>query len=222
MDNSLSPRFVGIDLHKHFAVVAAVNAQQRLVLPPTRRIDLDEFPAWAPTHLYPTDVVVLEATSNAWWLYDLIAPLVQRVVIANALQVKWIAHAAVKTDKHDAVRLAKLLAANLIPEVWVPPLTSANSVPSSPIVAPWSNSAPPSRTASTAFSIAITLTRPLATSLPTTTAIGGSPSTFHLPNGCAPTRTSLPSTTSNISWPTWTPNSPASAPSRPGTSSCRS
>lgn len=122
MDNSLTPRFVGIDLHKHFAVVAAVNAQQRLVLPPTRPIDLDDFPAWASTHLYPTDVVVLEATGNAWWLYDLLAPLVQRVVVANSLQVKWIAHAAVKTDKHDAVRLAKLLAANLIPEVWVPPL----------------------------------------------------------------------------------------------------
>jgi len=121
MDNSLTPRFVGIDLHKHFAVVAAVNAQQRLVLPPTRPIDLDEFPAWASTHLYPTDVVVLEATSNAWWLYDLLAPRVQRVVVANPLQVKWIAHAAVKTDKHDAIRLAKLLAANLIPEVWVPP-----------------------------------------------------------------------------------------------------
>ena len=121
MDNSLTPRFVGIDLHKHFAVVAAVNAQQRLVLPPTHPIDLDDFPAWASTHLYPTDVVVLEATSNAWWLYDLLAPLVQRVVVANPLQVKWIAHATVKTDIHDAVRLAKLLAANLIPEVWVPP-----------------------------------------------------------------------------------------------------
>jgi len=96
MDNSLTPRFVGIDLHKHFAVVAAVNAQQRLVLPPTRPIDLDDFPAWASTHLYPTDVVVLEATGNAWWLCDLLAPLVQRVVVANSLQVKWIAHAAVK------------------------------------------------------------------------------------------------------------------------------
>jgi len=121
MDNSPATRFVGIDLHKRFVVVAAVNARQQVVLPPTRRIDLDEFPTWAQTHLYLTDAVVLEATGNAWWLYDIVAPLVQRAVVANSLQVKWIANAAVKTDKHDAVRLAKLLAANLIPEVWVPP-----------------------------------------------------------------------------------------------------
>lgn len=100
---------------------AAVNAQQQIVLLPTRRIDLDDFPAWAQTHLRSTDVVVLESTSNAWWLYDIIAPLVACCVVANPLKVKWIANAAVKTDKQDALRLAKLLAANLIPTVWVLP-----------------------------------------------------------------------------------------------------
>lgn len=121
MDNSPVTRFVGIDLHKHFVVVAAVDARQQVILPPTRRIDLDDFPAWAQSHLSPNDAVALESTGNAWWLYDLIAPLVARAVVANSLQVKWIANAAAKSDKHDAIRLAKLLAANLIPEVWVPP-----------------------------------------------------------------------------------------------------
>lgn len=121
MENAQITRFVGIDLHKHFAVVAAVDAQQQLVLKPTGRIRLDDWPAWAATHLGPHDAVVVEATGNAWWCYDIVAPLVGRAVVANPLQVKWIAAAAVKTDKHDAVKLAKLLAANLIPEVWVPP-----------------------------------------------------------------------------------------------------
>jgi transposase len=114
-------RFVGIDLHKHFVVVAGVDAQQQLVLKPSDRISLDDWGAWAATHLGPQDAVVVEATSNAWWCYDLVAPVVGRAVVANPLQVKWIAAAAVKTDKQDAVKLAKLLAANLIPEVWVPP-----------------------------------------------------------------------------------------------------
>jgi transposase len=122
MDKTLLvTRFVGIDLHKHFVVVAAVNAQQQILLKPTRRIDLDDFPAWAAAHLGPQDAVVLEATGNAWWCYDHVVPLAGRTVVANPLQVKWIAAAAVKTDKHDALKLAKLLAANLIPEVWVPP-----------------------------------------------------------------------------------------------------
>jgi transposase len=113
-------RCVGIDLHKHFVVVAAVDAAQQVLLKP-RRIDLDDFPAWAEAHLGSEDAVVLEATGNAWYLYDLLVPLVGRCVVANPLQVKWIAAAAVKTDPQDAMRLAKLLAANLIPEVWVPP-----------------------------------------------------------------------------------------------------
>ena len=121
MSDSGITRFVGVDLHKHFAVVAAVDAQQQLVLKPSSRIALDDWPAWAATHLAPQDAVVVEATSNAWWCYDIVAPVVGRAVVANPLQVKWIAAAAVKTDKHDAVKLAKLLAANLIPEVWVPP-----------------------------------------------------------------------------------------------------
>jgi len=115
-------RFVGVDLHKHFAVTAAVDAQQVVVRRPSRHIHLDAWPAWVAQHLTPQDAVVLEATGNAWWCYDIVAPQVGRCVVANALQVRWIAGAAVKTDRRDALKLARLLAANLIPEVWVPPV----------------------------------------------------------------------------------------------------
>jgi hypothetical protein len=77
--------FVGIDLHKHFVVVAAVDVAQQVLLKP-RRIDLDDFPAWAEAHLGPKDAAVLEATGNAWYVYDLLAPLVGRCVVANPLQ----------------------------------------------------------------------------------------------------------------------------------------
>jgi len=113
-------RFVGLDLHKEYGVVAAVDARQQVLLKP-RRISLDDLTEWAEGHLGPEDAVVLEATGNAWFVYDLLAPRVGRCVVANPLQVKWIAAAAVKTDSHDALRLAKLLSANLVPEVWVPP-----------------------------------------------------------------------------------------------------
>jgi transposase len=45
---------------------------------------------------------------------------VARVIIANPLQVKAIAHARIKTDKIDAGVLASLRAADFLPEVWVP------------------------------------------------------------------------------------------------------
>ena len=50
----------------------------------------------------------------------LMAPHVRRMVIANPLQVRAIAHAKVKTDKIDAVVLAKLHSAGFLPEVWQP------------------------------------------------------------------------------------------------------
>jgi transposase len=87
-----------------------------------RRISLEKFNAWAKAKLLPTDDVVIEATTNAWYIYDLVLPLVNRVAVAHPPQVKWIAEARVKTDRHDVLRLAHLLAAGLIPEVWVPPI----------------------------------------------------------------------------------------------------
>jgi transposase len=46
---------------------------------------------------------------------------VERVVVANPAKVKQIANARVKTDVRDTFILARLLAANLVPDVWVPP-----------------------------------------------------------------------------------------------------
>jgi transposase len=113
-------RFVALDLHKRYVMVGAVNARQEVVLRP-QRVELVAFEGWARKHLRPTDEVVLEATSNAWYIYDLLQPLVVRVVVANPYAVKLIAASLVKTDRRDTLVLARLLAANLIPEVWVPP-----------------------------------------------------------------------------------------------------
>jgi transposase len=114
-------RYVAFDVHKSYVMVAAVNAAQEVVLPP-RRIPFSRFESWITTHLKPADQVVLEATTNAWYVHDVLEPLVARVVVAHPYRVKLIAAAAVKTDKKDTLALAKLLAANLIPAVWVPPL----------------------------------------------------------------------------------------------------
>jgi transposase len=114
-------RFLALDLHKHYLVVGGVNFRQEIVLNP-RRISLEKFPAWARANLKPTDALVLEATTNAWDIYDQVLPLAGKMVVAHPPKVKWIAEARVKTDRHDVLRLAHLLAADLIPEVWVPPV----------------------------------------------------------------------------------------------------
>jgi transposase len=67
----------------------------------------------------PTDRVVLEATGNALAIARILEPHVGEVVFAHAKQVRAISHARVKTDKIDAKVLADLLAAGLIPAVWI-------------------------------------------------------------------------------------------------------
>ena len=114
-------RYVALDIHKHYSVIGAVDREGRVVLHPVRdeHADLEE---WLKKSLQASDHVVFESTTNAWYVYDLLAPLVERVVVANPIKVKQIASARVKTDVRDTLILARLLAANLVPDVWVPPV----------------------------------------------------------------------------------------------------
>ena len=125
MSNPILPpscsRFLAVDLHKDYVVVGGVNPQLQTVLSP-RPIRFPAWPKWAAANLKPTDILVIESTSNAWDFYDQVSPLVAKVVVANPRLVKLISAGRVKTDKIDTMALARLLAANLIPEVWVPPI----------------------------------------------------------------------------------------------------
>jgi len=113
-------RYIAIDIHKHYLMIGGIDAHKRIVLQP-RRIELHRWPAWAQANLQPTDAVVIEATTNAWVIYDLLVTLVGRAVVAHPAKVKLIADARVKTDKVDVLTLAQLLRADMLPEVWVPP-----------------------------------------------------------------------------------------------------
>ena len=111
-------RVVGLDIHRSFAEAAMIDEGRVQQL---GRIDLvrERVIAFAKRLGKTTDVVV-EATGNTMAVVKLMAPHVRRMVIANPLQVRAIAHAKVKTDKIDAVVLAKLHAAGFLPEVWQP------------------------------------------------------------------------------------------------------
>ncbi len=112
-------RYIGLDVHKHYITVGGMNARQELVLR-LRNVEMERFKRWAEENLRPTDEVVLETTTNTWDIYDTVAPLVERVVVAHPAEVKQIAHARVKTDNQDVNRLIRLLIADMVPEVWVP------------------------------------------------------------------------------------------------------
>jgi transposase len=114
-------RYIGLDVHKHYITVGGMNAKQEMVLR-SRNVEMDRFKRWAEANLRSTDEVVLESSTNTWDIYDTVVPLVQCVVVAHPAEVKQIANARVKTDNQDVVRLLRLLIADMIPEVWVPPV----------------------------------------------------------------------------------------------------
>ena len=76
-----------------------MNAQQEVVLSP-RRVNLDDWPTWAKSNLKPSDVLVVEATTNTWWFYDQTHESVGQVLVADPRKIAWIAQ-KVKTDAHD-------------------------------------------------------------------------------------------------------------------------
>jgi transposase len=118
---SASPcRYIGLDIHKYYSVVAGVDREGEEILSACRveHMDLED---WLKKHLLATDRVVIESTTNAWHVYDMLEPLVGEVLVANPIKVKQIACVRVKTDIKDTFILARLLAANLVPTVWVPP-----------------------------------------------------------------------------------------------------
>lgn len=112
-------RTIGLDVHKRFAEVAILEPGR--VEPLRRRLDVTPRALRAfADELRADDQVVLEATTNTWAIAELLAGHAARVVVSNPLRTRAIADAKIKTDSVDAETLARLLAADFIPEVWVP------------------------------------------------------------------------------------------------------
>jgi transposase len=111
-------RVIGMDIHRTFAEVVfwqdgRLRWYGRVDM---TRAGLEGFGRGQTKN----DEVVIEATGNAMAVVRVLRPYVARVIIANPLQVKAIAHARIKTDKIDAGVLASLHAAGFLPEVWLP------------------------------------------------------------------------------------------------------
>ena len=111
-------RVIGMDIHRTFGEVVIWEDGK---LRHAGRVDMTRTALEGlGKGLRATDEVVIEATGNCMAVSRVLSPFVARVVIANPLQVKAIAHAHVKTDKIDAGTLASLHAAGYLPEIWTP------------------------------------------------------------------------------------------------------
>ncbi len=108
--------FIGVDHHDQSSVMTVVDEDGRELKTgrmPNLRKNVEQF----LKGLRPF-TAVLEAGRSSYVMADLLRELGGEVKMANALQVKAIAHARIKTDKRDSRTLAHLLRTDLIPEVY--------------------------------------------------------------------------------------------------------
>jgi transposase len=113
--------FIGIDLHKKTISVCVVN-QERKVL---RRKSLDCVEPDKIVSFFEecgAFAAVVEATASYEWLWRLLEPLAQRLVLAHPKKLRVIAESKNKSDRLDAQVLAEFLALGMIPEAYRPTL----------------------------------------------------------------------------------------------------
>jgi transposase len=112
-----SVRFIGLDVHRDWCDVAIyedgnVRSAGRVATAPEQLVLFAQ-------SLGPDDRVGLETTGNALSIARIIEPHVAGVLVADTRNVRAMTHAKVKNDRVDARMIAKLLAAGMLPGVWI-------------------------------------------------------------------------------------------------------
>ncbi|MBV9280201.1 MAG: IS110 family transposase [Chloroflexi bacterium] len=116
-------RYIGLDLHKMYVH----GCEWTPAAPDRQKAKHFRFPntqegwTWLVNQVDRTCRVALEVTGSAFEIYDRLSPHVEQVLPANAREMKRLGSKR-HTDRVDAARLAKALALDLLPVVWVPPL----------------------------------------------------------------------------------------------------
>jgi len=111
--------YVGIDLHKKLIALCVVNQARQVLLhkkmacceTETIREFFQQLGAFT---------AVVEATASYEWLWELLEPLAQRLVLAHPKKLRVIAESTRKSDKIDAKILAEFLALDMIPQAYRP------------------------------------------------------------------------------------------------------
>jgi len=110
--------YIGLDHHRKFTQVAVVNEADAVVLE-CRMLNTVEAVKALLGRLSGPIKAVVEAGPSWGWIFDTMQKLGVEIVLANPMQVRVIAETRCKTDRRDALALARLLRAGWIPQVYV-------------------------------------------------------------------------------------------------------
>lgn len=113
---------VGVDLHKDtltacvFCGCCGEVSFQKLSCKCRRQIR-EYFAALPRPH-----TVAIECVGFYRWLWEMLEPIVEKLVLADATQARALAGRRLKTDREDSLNIAELLSAGRLPMSYAPPL----------------------------------------------------------------------------------------------------
>jgi transposase len=113
---------VGVDLHKDtltacmFCGCCGEVSFQKIACRCRRQI-AEYFAALPRPH-----TVAIESVGFYRWLWELLEPIVEELLLADATQARALAGRRLKTDREDALNIAQLLAAGRLPASYAPPM----------------------------------------------------------------------------------------------------
>jgi transposase len=113
-------RYIGVDLHTTQLTVCYLKAEEDFEI---RKYELGQIQMFV-AGLEKTDLLAVEATGNTRWFVGQVAAKVNRVVLVNPREFEVIKQSVKKTDRQDAINLARFLRAGLLPEVRQKSLTA--------------------------------------------------------------------------------------------------
>jgi transposase len=106
-------RYIGVDLHTTQITVCYLTERDELSIRKYGLCEIEKF----VSQLSETDHLAVEATCNTRWFSEQVKEKVRRIVLVNPRQFEVVKQSVKKTDKHDAINLARFLKADLLPEV---------------------------------------------------------------------------------------------------------
>ncbi|MDQ3634568.1 MAG: IS110 family transposase [Acidobacteriota bacterium] len=106
-------RFIGVDLHTTQITVCYLKTVHEYRFEIYQLSEIKKF----LDELRETDEIAVEATGNTRWFCEQVKKKIGRVVIVNPREFEVTKKSVKKTDKRDALNLAKFLAVDMLPEV---------------------------------------------------------------------------------------------------------
>jgi transposase len=118
-----SRRVVGLDVHPDSfagAILRGRDPATAQIESTSTRVALPQLEAWAERHTRSEDVLVLEASSNAFAVAGRLRKTGRKVVILDSHQAGKVGKAYCANDRVDAVKIARIYLSGLSAVVWQP------------------------------------------------------------------------------------------------------